>query len=368
MTAALLTGFRSTRPRYHVTQVRTLAWLASAHAEAEHLDPEEREAFRVRITRLLERCGCRPAKISARGSSIDLDAAWADNLVYDLPREPHGAGASVRTRVFGEIVDAYFEAEYADDREPPDELIHVTCTGYLSPSGAQKLVSARRWPTRVTHAYQMGCYAALPAVRIASAFLGAARRVDIAHTELCSLHLDPTQHGLEQLVVQSLFADGLIRYAAVRDTGGAGLRVLGVHEQIIPDSTAAMSWQVGDFGMRMTLGSDVPDRIALAVRPFVLELFRRAGVDLGRLRDGVLAVHPGGPRIIDRVREVLELDEDQVRASRAVLFDHGNMSSATLPHIWMRLLDDPGIPRGTLIPSLAFGPGLTVCGAVLEKR
>jgi predicted naringenin-chalcone synthase len=51
-----------------------------------------------------------------------------------------------------------------------------------------------------------------------------------------------------------------------------------------------------------------------------------------------------------------------------VLFDHGNMSSATLPHIWQRLIDDPAVPRGTPIPSLAFGPGLTMCGALLEKR
>ena len=65
---------------------------------------------------------------------------------------------------------------------------------------------------------------------------------------------------------------------------------------------------------------------------------------------------------------VLELDEGQVAASRRVLHDYGNMSSATLPHIWMRLLADPDVPRGTLIPSFAFGPGLSVCGALLEKQ
>jgi predicted naringenin-chalcone synthase len=44
------------------------------------------------------------------------------------------------------------------------------------------------------------------------------------------------------------------------------------------------------------------------------------------------------------------------------------MSSATLPHIWQRVLDDRAAPRGTVIASLAFGPGLTMCGALLEKR
>jgi predicted naringenin-chalcone synthase len=299
---------------------------------------------------------------------IDLEAAWVDSPIYDLPRNPHGAGSGARTRVFAELVEAYFHEAYASETEPPDELVHVTCTGYVSPSGAQQLVAARRWPTRVTHAYQMGCYAAVPALRMASGFLATARRIDIVHTELCSLHLDPTHHELDQLVVQSLFADGLIRYRVQHDTGDSGLRVVALHEQIVPGTADAMTWQVGDHGMRMTLASDVPELIARALRPFVLELFQHARLPIGRLRDCVLAVHPGGPKIIDQVRKILELDEAQVRTSRAVLFDCGNMSSATVPHIWMRMLADPGIPRGTLIPSLAFGPGLTICGALLEKR
>jgi predicted naringenin-chalcone synthase len=209
----------------------------------------------------------------------------------------------------------------------------------------------------------------VPALRIASGSLATgARRVDIAHTELCSLHLDPRDHALEQLVVHSLFSDGLVHYRAVRDRGEPGLRVLALHERIIPDSDGAMAWTVGDAGMRMTLARDVPERIASSLRTFVLELLARAGYGLPALANALVAVHPGGPRIIDGVRDVLELGEPQVVTSRSVLRDHGNMSSATLPHIWMRMLEDPRVAVGTLIVSLAFGPGLTVVGAVLEKR
>jgi predicted naringenin-chalcone synthase len=240
----------------------------------------------------------------------------------------------------------------------------------VSPNGAQKLVAQRGWgaATRVTNAYQMGCYASLPALRIASGFIATgARRVDIAHTELCSLHLDPSDHRVEQLVVQSLFGDGLIRYCMVPDRGTRGLRVLALHERVLPDSADAMSWMVSDAGMQMTLARDVPDRIARALRAFLVELLGKAEREARDLTGSVFAVHPGGPRIIDGVRDVLELAEAQVAASRGVLFDHGNMSSATLPHIWMRILDDRDVPAGTLIPSLAFGPGLTVCGGLLEK-
>ena len=90
---------------------------------------------------------------------------WDGNEIYDLRRNPHGAGTAARTRLYGEIVDAYFEETY--DARRPDDLVHVTCTGYASPSGAQQLVARRGWQTRVTHAYHMGCYAAVPAVRIA---------------------------------------------------------------------------------------------------------------------------------------------------------------------------------------------------------
>jgi len=384
---ALLTRFVATRPPYAVSQTHSLEWLARAHACAEAsiegLDDADREAFGDRLARLIRRAGCSPDSIARRASVLpDFTACESDgaepNALYDDPRTdgshgayPHGRSAAVRNELFARAVERYFAHEYAGERDAPDDLIHVTCTGYVSPSGAQKLVAARGWGarTRVTHAYHMGCYAALPAVRIAAGFVASgSERVDIVHTELCSLHLDPSDHRLEQLVVQSLFADGLIRYAMTASDDGPGLLPLSACEIVLPDSADAMSWVGSEWGMQMTLARDVPERIAAELRGFVLELYRRAGLELDALKRSVLAVHPGGPRIIDRVREVLELAPAQVETSREVLLDHGNMSSATLPHIWMRLLADPRVPRGTLIPSLAFGPGLTVAGTLLEKR
>src|SRR5262249_17999521 len=159
---------------------------------------------------------------------------------------------------------------------------------------------------------------------------------------------------------QTLFADGLIRYSVV-DDDGPGLVPLALHERVLADSAASMGWVVSDWGMRMTLARDVPERIAASLRGFVLELYRRAGRH-PHLGNAVFAVHPGGPKVLDSVREVLELDDAQLSASRGVLRDHGNMSSATLPHIWARVLADHKIAPGTLIPSLAFGPGLTITG------
>jgi predicted naringenin-chalcone synthase len=380
---ALLTRFTATRPRHVVSQGQSLDWLARAHAGAQAvlagLDPAGRDRFARKIARLLARVACSPEAIATRASVLP-DFALDDRdepALYDSAQttrpacHPRGRGATARLDVFARVVDDYFAAQYAGERDAPDDLIHVTCTGYVSPSGAQKMVAARGWGahTRVTHAYHMGCYAALPAVRIAAGFIASAsRRVDIVHTELCTLHLDPSDHRLEQLVVQSLFADGMIRYSLVAGDAGPGLLPIAANEVVVPDTAHAMRWVPSEWGMQMTLSREVPDRIASALRGFVAELYRRGGYTLDAIKRTAFAVHPGGPKIIDRVRDILELRDAQVATSRDVLREHGNMSSATLPHVWMRLLDDPRVPAGTLVVSLAFGPGLTVCGALLEKR
>lgn len=382
---ALLTRFVATRPPYVMSQAHSLDWLARAHACSEaaiaELEPHEREAFAHKIARVLDRVACHPDRIAMRASVLpDFTTCERDgsqpHLLYDDPkapepgRHPHGRSVTTRMQLYAAAVDAYFAHEYGGE-EPPDDLIHVTCTGYISPSAAQNLVASRGWGarTRVTHAYHMGCYAAMPALRIAAGFVASGSvRADIVHTELCSLHLDPSDHCLEQLVVQSLFADGLIRYSVTDDERGPGLRPLAACEAVLPDSGYMMQWVPSEWGMHMTLAREVPERIAASLRGVVAELYRRAGFSLDAMKRSMFAVHPGGPRIIDQVREVLELSPAQVATSREVLRDHGNMSSATLPHIWMRMLGDPHIASGTLIASLAFGPGLTVCGALLEKQ
>jgi predicted naringenin-chalcone synthase len=373
----MLTQFASTRPRHQVPQVQILAWLAEVHAEAEAaskgLDEHARAELAMRFRNLLARCAPGPDRIASRGCSTDevVRPQWQEGAIYGVRRQPRGAGTAARGKHFADLVATYFEHTYAEEELPPRDLIHVTCTGYVSPSGAQRMVARRGWPTRVIHAYHMGCYAAMPAVRIAQGLLCAEQaadaRVDLVHTELCSLHLAPTDHRLEQLVVQSLFGDGLIRYS-MKSGDGPGLRVMATHEQLLPGSEESMSWTIGDHGMHMTLARDVPERVAAALRGFVAELLRRAGRDQAGAPSCVFAVHPGGPRIIDGVGEALELAATQVAESRAVLLAHGNMSSATLPHIWMRILEDVSIPAGTPVVSLAFGPGLTICGAVFEKQ
>ena len=145
--------------------------------------------------------------------------------------------------------------------------------------------------------------------------------------------------------MQSLFADGLIRYSHGARRGPPACACSRCTSASLPDSRGRD--ELGGLATRHA--DDARARCAriasrAALRGFVARAVSpRPAATSRHLARSVFAVHPGGPKIIDRVRDVLELADSQVAASRGVLFDHGNMSSATLPHIWMRMLDDPRI-------------------------
>jgi predicted naringenin-chalcone synthase len=295
----------------------------------------------------------------------EVDLNWASHRIYHLsPEAPQGARIDERNAFFSERALNVFEKIYRGNF--PQELVHVTCTGYVSPSPPQMFFQGKINPPGITHAYHMGCYASLPAIRIASALSSAEScEVDIVHTEMCSLHLDPSAHTAEQMVVQTLFADGHIKYS-VGKKHGRSLRILKIKEKLIPDSSRDMTWVPGPYGMKMSLSKAVPLKIRDELPTFIQELCSSQGIELGRvLKEGVFAVHPGGPKIIEAVQKKLELRDDQVEESRKVLFERGNMSSATLPHVWNEIIKS-NKESGTIVVSLAFGPGLTIFGGLFE--
>ncbi|HCM39088.1 MAG: hypothetical protein A2070_03140 [Bdellovibrionales bacterium GWC1_52_8] len=365
-----ITDFRILRPEYSIDQAQSLEWIAAAHSKTSmNIDYERR---------LLRRLGCSPSNIAHRGHDLPDYADGAERLLFDTAAAPTGHGLEVRLRFFEKKAEEYFNRFYEGDSNSPQYLFHVTCTGYVSPSAAQTLVSKRGWgrSCQVTHLYHMGCSAAIPAIRIAGNHVSAApremSRADIVHTELCSLHFNPTLHAPEQYVVQSLFADGAIRYSVLPGTHrgrNPGLRVKALLEWLTPDSLNAMSWRLSDISFVMGLSAEVPGLIASQLETYLEALFEKVQLDYSTEKPRALfLIHPGGPKILDFVEKELALTPTQLRHSRQVLQNYGNMSSATLPHIWAAVCGDAGIAAGTQLISIAFGPGLTIAGALLEKE
>lgn len=364
---SFLSDFRVVLPRHVTRQENTLAWIARAHAQAAHrAGGGDLERLREGFVRKLARYGCGEDRIASRGHELnDLGIERLEDMeIVGVA----GGGMSTRMAAFARIAEGVMEG-LVPSAEPPAHLLHVTCTGYVAPSAAQTCVARRGWGqlTTVTHVYHSGCYAAFPAVRLAGALITATTEARIAHTEICTLHFNPEHHAPEQLVVQSLFADGHVSYRVTQAPPvGRSLEVLALREEILPDSLASMTWQPEDWGFGMTLGRDVPDRIAAGLPG----LLGRLAADLGFTAEQVIAealfvVHPGGPRILDIVQDALRLADSQLAVSRAILLRHGNMSSATIPHAWRDVVAGEA-PASRLVVSCAFGPGLTASAGVFR--
>jgi predicted naringenin-chalcone synthase len=236
----------------------------------------------------------------------------------------------------------------------------ATCTGYATPGLDIRLAGDLGMPLDLQRLLvgHMGCYAALPALgAVADYVVARSRPAVLLCCELTSLHVQPAQRDLEQVVAHALFSDAAA--AVVLEPGaGRGRRMAGMVARTDSSTLDHMTWDVTDLGFRMGLSPRVPDVLSRHVGGVVTELLDGAGL---RIEDVAgWAVHPGGPRILDVVRDELGLAEAQLGASRRVLAEHGNCSSATV----LLVLEDLAHVDGPVV-AMAFGPGLTLYAALL---
>jgi alpha-pyrone synthase len=233
-------------------------------------------------------------------------------------------------------------------------LILATCTGFAAPGLDHWLIRRFGLPGGVERSVVgfMGCQAALNALKLAWHIVrsDARARVLVLNLELCSLHLQPSNE-VEQLLCFLLFADGCS--AAVVSAEPAGLRMEGFHSAIVPEAADQITWRIGDSGFDMTLSGFVPLTLARALPEHAPAIL--AGVPAEEV--ALWAVHPGGRSVLDAVVHGFGLPDRALDVSRAVLRDHGNMSSATVMFVLRRMMEAarPG-ERGC---ALAFGPGLS---------
>lgn len=361
MRCAYIHGFQIVRPKYEKSQESILDWIAKAHGYGHPFTDALREK--------LYSIGLGEKKIQKRGYCLDdcNHTNWDQMRIYNIEQNREGSCLGHRMAVFDEVSLQMFEALYPPGSLLPPHLIHTTCTGYVAPSPAQKLISNRfANETMISHAYHMGCYAAIPSVRMAMGHLAVeGNKTDIVHTELCSLHMNPSLHTTEQLVVHSLFADGCIKYTLSPGPCSC-FEVKAVLEEIIPNTQGKMTWNPKAWGFHMTIAKDVPILLRKSIEGFLEKLAKKARIaDLTQAR---FAIHPGGPKIIDQIAQKLKLTDTQIVHSRKVLMNYGNMSSATIPHIWKEIFEDPSVEEGEWVVSLAFGPGLSIVGGAFIKR
>lgn len=308
----------------------------------------------ARDRRLFERMANR-AGIDHRWSVLPPTAGGgspvADGGFYAVDPLPP---TSARMALYATYAPALALAAIAKLDFDPAEITHVvvaSCTGFVAP-GIDQIIARQLGLNadveRLLIGF-MGCYAGVTALRAARHIVRseANARVLLVSVELSTLHLEDS-HAIEPLLAMLQFSDGA---AAAIISAEPGLVTLGAGLSLaLPQSDTLIRWDIGEQGFVMRLSGEVPGRIETALRDGP-----RARALFGDTAPANLAIHAGGRSILDAVERAMTLPAQSLVASRAVLAQHGNMSSATVLFAIERLIADGASGAGL---ALAFGPGL----------
>lgn len=241
----------------------------------------------------------------------------------------------------------------------PGDITHLvvtTCTGLSTPGldlQLQQALGLRSSLERTVIGF-MGCYAAINGLKAAWHIVRSVptAKVLLVNVELCTLHFQENV-DLEGMLGFMQFADGCA--ASIISAEGEGLQIKRFRCDVLSEAAKLITWQVGDRGFNMELSLKLPKVL---------------GDNIARLMTwlddpiSLWAVHPGGRAILDAIESGLNLPKDALAASRAVLRDYGNMSSASVMFVLKAMLETRSSGTGL---ATAFGPGLTLESMVFEK-
>ncbi|GAA1827825.1 type III polyketide synthase [Agromyces salentinus] len=284
------------------------------------------------------------------------------------------------TRLYVEAGRAAIEATPGVEASDVTHVITVSCTGFYAP-GPDFMVARDLGLNPGVERYHlgfMGCYASIPALRMARqlCLADAAAVVLVVSVELCTLHLR-SSNDPDTIVASSLFSDGAgagIVTARELEPGERAFDLDRFATRITPVGESDMAWKIGDHGFEMVLSNAVPaiigEHITGALEPLFdgdEALTKALAEDTSSEAIEHWAIHPGGRSILDKVEARLALTEAQLVPARETLRDYGNMSSATVLFVLRNILDSDAAD-GDRVAAMAFGPGLTVESALMTVR
>ncbi len=246
-----------------------------------------------------------------------------------------------------------------------DFLATTTCTGRLCPSLDAHLIRdlGCRPDIQRVHVGDTGCASAMVALQQASNHLAAfpGHRALVLAVEICSAayYLDDR---LESAVAHAIFADGA--GALALGTEGEGASLIEHRTLFRSEHLDAMGFEYPEGRPRVILSKEVRKIGAAMMKEMVTALLPSQGLKKEDVAFWVL--HSAGRRVIEQAVKLLDLSEEDVAASRAVLRRYGNMSSATVVFVLEELLRRAQPVPGDWGVMIALGPGFAAEGALLS--
>jgi alkylresorcinol/alkylpyrone synthase len=180
----------------------------------------------------------------------------------------------------------------------------------------------------------------------------------LVSVELCSLTVQRQDPSAANMIASGLFGDGAAAVVAVgseHPRAAAGPQVVDSVSHLYANSERAMGWDIGSSGLKIVLGAEVPDLVRTHLADDVTSLLAPHGLAVGDIARWIC--HPGGPKVIEAIQSVLGLDEDDLAMTWRSLHDIGNLSSASVLHVFADTLTGRPASPGDWGVVMAMGPG-----------
>jgi predicted naringenin-chalcone synthase len=298
--------------------------------------------------------------IESRHLWIDPRRFAADETVDALQERSRDGAVALAERAAREVIAA---ARWAVDEV--DFIATTTCTGRLTPSIDAQLVARLgcRADVQRVHVGDTGCASAMVALQQASNHLRAfpLHRAIVVAVEICSAAYF-FDDRLESAVAHAIFADGAGALALSAESDGPAIVE---HRTLFrPEHLDAMGFEYPGGRPRVVLSKDVRRIGAQMMGEMAVALMKTQGLKREDIRHWIL--HSAGRKVLDRARVLLDLDDEQVRASRTVLRRYGNMSSATIVFVLDETLREGSPAPGEWGVMIGLGPGFAAEGALLR--
>ncbi len=175
----------------------------------------------------------------------------------------------------------------------------------------------------------------------------------VVAVELPSLTFRPEDTAIDNLLSVLVFGDGAA--AHVVSPGERGLLVGRSRSVLVPASSEALGYRLAAGGLQVVLSRRLPELLATAL-PLRVAAFLG---DVSAVDLDAVAVHPGGPGILEAVERSLGLSRAQTGASWITLGRTGNTSSAAILSVLGELAARPPSPTGRGL-AIGFGPGVSI--------
>jgi alpha-pyrone synthase len=286
------------------------------------------------------------------------------------------AAVPLARRVAADAIASATQASPSDDiKNDIRMVVFVSSTGFVGPGVDAFLIEQlglRRDTARTTVSF-MGCAAAMNGLRVSCDHVRAypTHKVLLVCLELSSVNAAFTD-TINDVITHSIFGDGcaavVIGACEATATGTSGKLVIRDHlSHLVEGTQDGITLGIRDNGITCKLSRNLPDYIEAGVKPVIQQFLEtqaktKADIDLW-------AVHPGGTRIIQKVQSSLELNNNQLADSWAILKQYGNMLSVSILFVIERMMSRIEQSGSSPLTGLAFSfsPGIGIEGFLFEK-